>query len=230
MSESIPDVVVMFKRLTSLFFGTFVFGIPAGFIISVLILLVPFVAFDWLYDASLFIPSQLGLVDEIEAAEIVEVQGGAEQQIGLRQPGRYLIMATEKVAANFLVNIVAQDGGQPVDVGWLMPDRGARFAAASPQYHFELETAGDYIFSVTPLTDSAPALEIVHFTIIPDVRNQNATVAVVGGLVQLGLIFLGVRTASRSLDRKRRQAAADRRPGKDEEMAAFLDKKRRRNS
>jgi hypothetical protein len=77
------------------------------------------------------------------------------------------------------------------------------------------------------LTDSAPPLNSIHFTIIPDVRNQNATVAVVGGLVQLGLIILGVRTASRSLDRKQRQAAAERRPGKDEEMAAFLDEKRR---
>jgi hypothetical protein len=104
----------VFKRLTSLFFGTFVFGIPAGFIISVLILLLPFVAFDWLFGASLFIPRQLGLVNEIEAAEIIEIQGGAEQQINLSRSGRYLITATEKVAANFLVNITAQEGGQPV--------------------------------------------------------------------------------------------------------------------
>ncbi|MCI0393842.1 MAG: hypothetical protein L0332_06510 [Chloroflexi bacterium] len=197
-------------------------GIAGTLLVAFIGFLAP-AAIDGAVAVSLFIPDKLGLVDHVAAGEIVAVRGAGDHQVFLPRSGSYRIYSPEVLVDDTSVIFTSHDSGY---LSIALPIDKEPFAGPigedTPQFLFDVEAAGPYTATVTSPRDD------VTMTIQPYVGNQNATVAVLGGIVQVATLFYGGRLAYYLLNRKRIDAEKVAQGDKREQMADFLDEARQK--
>ena len=210
----------MFKRVLSMAFGVFVIGVPLAVIFMALGFIVPVKTIEVVYDASLFIPQKLGIVDRVSSDEIIEMSGGQEKIVHLSRNGRYRIYSEEPLAVDTEITIISEDGVYTTEAVAL--NDGLRIYVDEPQYVFDLDAAGSYTISAKSI-DGKPIADNAIYTIVPYLGNQYAAVAILSGIIQVTLIAFGIRSLYRFVYKKRIQEEKESQDKKRGQFEAFID-------
>lgn len=219
----------MLKQLISIFLGTIVIGIPMAVLMMAAVLLIPTFTLEAAYDVALFIPDKLGLVAEVESSEIVAISGSGDTIINLPRSGRYRIYSAEPIAANTRIDLLSQKDARMIEVVSLYEQTGVGqlISVEEPQFVFTLDEPGTYTVKTSAVSGVAVPDDIA-FSIEPYVGNRQATVAVIGGIVQIVLLAFGISSAYQWLNRERLQAEKAAKVSSREQWEAFMDKEKHR--
>jgi hypothetical protein len=210
-------------QFSSIFFGTLIIGIPLAIILALLVFLIPAFTVSIIFDAALFIPEKLGLVAQVGSDEIVEVSGGDEAVAYLTRKGRYRIYSEMPIATSIEIIFVSQNSDQIIQATSLYSnDSEARINVDEPQYVFQLEEPGTYTLLTTSLVEGA-LIEEVAYSVTPYVGNVNATIAIVGGVIQIGIIAFGIRKLYEYVYREHIQKEKALQTTKRKEWDDFMD-------
>lgn len=213
----------MYKQFMSTLFGTFIIGIPLAIITVIAIIFIPVFTLEAAYNASLFLPQKLGLISKVAPNEIVEVSGEQEQIVTLPRKGRYRIYSDEAIVLNTKITILTSDSSYSIDAVPLYDKNGSQYIDVDkPQFVFNLDAPGTYTI-ITISSDSEPDVEQKKYSIVPYVGNQEATVGILGILIQLGLVAFCISLFYQVLFRGRIQDEKATQDKKREQMEAFLD-------
>jgi hypothetical protein len=174
---------------------------------------------------ALFIPEKLGLVDEVEEDDITAIQPEVVNNAHLPRRGRYELYAfdgrpdqydivIEPVTGSGEVEVIPANtpvSGQTIQVEKVvLPDHLTPPGESAPclAYIVRVSEPGSYLVAATGHTPSASQQNL---TLVRSVANQNAFVAIIGGLVQVSLIVLILWLIYRFLNRgKLRDRQLDR--------------------
>jgi hypothetical protein len=184
-------------------------------------------ASDWPYRAALLLPEKLGLVAEIEAEDVTVIEPDVTQTVHLPKRGKYELFTFDGRAGQYGVTFQAEGGGGRVQViaadtpvagqansatSTALPE-GALQAGAPQSYLAYIVRAnrgGSYLVTAAAQSTKASENQLV---LVRSVANQNASIGIFGGLVQVGLVALIVWLIYRFINReklKNRQATRQR--------------------
>ncbi|MCP4978480.1 MAG: hypothetical protein GY931_20230 [Maribacter sp.] len=173
-----------FRQLgLGLIVGAIVF---VGFLYSVSAL--PFIA-SFLTAPLLFIPDQLGLVDNVTKDDIITINVPVEHKLELPQAGKYIIYSTELLPAKDRVLLKSQETNRQIETSIILDGVNAyegEFVKGQPIFEFEIEQAGGYEFYLQNVPNDSGATLYV----IPDNSTQNQTVLMASCLLHMLVIGL----------------------------------------
>ena len=220
----------MIKQLASTLFGTLIIGIPLAALMMAAIIAIPAFTVDAAYSAALFIPGKLGLVPEVTADEIIEIEGGQDTLVTLARNGRYRIFADKLIAPNTIITLTSQPDGQIVEVTSLYEPGKALVAIDldAPQYVFTVDKAGSYVVETSAIIGE-PVPSEVRYIIKPYVGNRQATLAIFGGLAQIALLAFMISFVYRWINREKIEAEKVAKEESRGEWEAFFDEEKRRS-
>lgn len=221
---------IMIKQLISIFWGTFVVGIPTAVLMTLAILAIPSFTLDAAYSVALFIPDKLGLVAEVDPAEVIQINGSQDAIVNLARSGRYRIYSPEPIATNTKIELLSQQDAQRIEVVSLYEQTGVgQFVNVDePQYVFSVAKAGPYtVMARSAFSDGVP--DNLAFSIEPYVGNQHAALAIFGGIAQILLLAFCVSFGYQWINRERIQAEKAAKDSSRNEWEAFFDEEKRRS-
>lgn len=176
----------MIKQVAYFAFGTFVIGIAGAIIFMLIILIIPPLTFQMAYEASLFIPNKLGILEEVSQEDLAIANTNNVTLIELSKSGRYRIYSQEPIANHTTITLTSQETGQPVEITPLydsVPSYEVRVKTEEPQYVFVLDSPGVYKIAAESMSPAEIPDGGASITVTPYVGNYNATIALLAGLI-----------------------------------------------
>jgi hypothetical protein len=169
---------------------------------------------------ALFLPDKLGLVDEVDAEDVMIIMPDVENEVLLFRRGKYELYTFDGRSGAYHVAIEPIDAEEAV---WVTPADAAISGQARQEaahglpehlvpagqpasylaYMAQVNEAGSYRIVATSQTSRAGEENLI---LVRSVANQNAFVAIFGGLAQIGLVVLAISLVYRFLNRDRLRA------------------------
>jgi hypothetical protein len=199
-------------------------SLGVGTVLGIIVWLVTLIlaAFSlWLFDfaiqAALFIPDKLGLVERPGPETKVSMIIPGQEEVHFSWVGTYQVYRNTDEYNDYKIYLMSLATNRPVEV---VPLPRLDVTEDLPLFEFEIEEPGDYLVNVTYISGPANGREVL--TMLPNVTNQNATVAVIGGIIQVLLFSVAGWGIYYWLNRKKFQAQAVQQKERRTEFESWL--------
>lgn len=196
-------------------------ALPVVIILSLILFLVAF-RVDILYDVALFIPEKLGLTFEVSDDQILRLDS-RDQDVVYLENGRYRIFSGEPIGSWVTISFISQETGSVIQATTLYTGEPIRIF--EPQFIFNLKDSGSYQVNITTIRGGGITDEFAY-RIEPYYGNQNSFIAILSGVLLVGLVVFGFRWGYQYLRKDELKSLKASQSKKRDEWESFLaDKK-----